>query len=56
MIELSRLSMEVVAEQQRPSPPRPTTITILSPEQPQGQGASILDEEEYKIVRLVDKR
>lgn len=36
----------------------PHAITVISPlpEQPQDQEASVLDEEEWEIVRIVDKR
>ena len=33
-----------------------TAITPLSPEQPQDQGGSALDEEEWEIVRIVGQR
>ena len=37
-------------------PPSAVTVTPLFPEQPQDQGSSALDEEEWEIVRIVGKR
>ena len=37
-------------------PPHAITVTPPLPEQPQNQGASALDEEDWEIVRIVGKR
>ena len=37
-------------------PPYAITVTPPLPEQPQGQGRSALDKEEWEIVRIVGKR
>ncbi len=56
MNELSRLSVKVIAEQQRPLSPSHYHCPPTSSEQHQDQGGSALDEEEWKIVRIVGKR
>ncbi len=37
-------------------PPHAITVTPPLPEQPQDQGSSVLDKEEWEIVRIVGKR
>ena len=37
-------------------PPHAIAVTLPLPEQPEDQGASALDEEEWEIVRIIDKR